>query len=451
MEKKKILIVNKFLYPNGGSETYIFELGKQLQREGHQVQYFGMQDERNIVGNRMQSYTSNMDFHGSRLSKLFYPFKIIYSAEARRAIRKVLEDFKPDVVHLNNFNFQITPSVIFEIRKYEKQEKKKIKILFTAHDYQLVCPNHMMRCPKTETNCNKCLEGVYLNCVKGSCIHGSKVKSILGAAEGYFYRIFKAYREIDVVICPSRFIERQLAHHPQLKGKTIWLQNFTTVNQKEEMREESSSSGMGEAERSEAKTATMESTQAKRIKTERAEVKRSESKKNEAGREMTEDYVLYFGRYSKEKGIETLVEVCRKLPEIRFVFAGKGPLEELVEQTANIENKGFLTGRELTELIKGARFSIYPSEWYENCPFSVMESIQYGTPVLGADIGGIPELIDDGITGEVFESGNRKELEEKIKKLWNDKKLAEQYRKNCEKKKFMDLEEYVTELKKYLE
>lgn len=416
MEKLNILIVNKFLYPNGGSETYIFELGKQLQKEGHQVQYFGMQDERNIVGNHMQSYTSNMDFHGSRFSKLLYPFKIIYSAEARRAIRKVLDDFKPDVVHLNNFNFQITPSVIFEIRKYEKQEKKKVKILFTAHDYQLVCPNHMMRCPKTETNCNKCLEGVYLNCVKGSCIHGSKVKSILGAAEGYFYRICKAYREIDTVICPSRFIEKQLAHHPQLKGKAVWLQNFTTASFAEE----------------------------------EMQLKKSEEGSREIPQEAAEDYVLYFGRYSKEKGIETLVNACRELQEIKFVFAGKGPLENLVDQTVNITNRGFLTGRELTELIKGARFSIYPSEWYENCPFSVMESIQYGTPVLGADIGGIPELIDNGITGEVFESGNQEELKEKIEKLWKNQELLENYRKNCRKKKFTNLEKYSKDLEKYL-
>ena len=95
----RVLIVNKFLYPNGGSETYIFEIGKQLKEMGHEVQYFGMEHEDNVVGNRIGSYTSNMDFHGGKLSKLFYPFKIIYSTEACKKIRAVLEDFKPDVVH----------------------------------------------------------------------------------------------------------------------------------------------------------------------------------------------------------------------------------------------------------------------------------------------------------------------------------------------------------------
>lgn len=395
-----VLIVNKFLYLNGGSETYILELGKLLQKEGHEVQYFGMQDERNILGNNVQSYTSNMDFHGGRLSKLLYPFKIIYSVEARRAIRKVLDDFCPDVVHLNNFNFQITPSVIFEIRKYEKQTGQKVKIVFTAHDYQLVCPNHMMRCPKTEENCSKCIDGAYLNCAKGNCIHGSKVKSILGSVEGYFYRVFKAYDKMDTVICPSRFIQLQLEHNPQLKGKTVWLQNFSTIQMAQEHQKEV----------------------------------------------QAEEYVLYFGRYSKEKGIETLIKACTELPGVKFVFAGKGPLEELVNRTANIENRGFLSGTGLEDLIRGAKFSIYPSEWYENCPFSVMESIQYGTPVLGADIGGIPELVKDGINGELFESGNIEELKKKILKLWNDEEVCKKYSKACVQTYFDSVEEYSRKL-----
>ena len=118
------------------------------------------------------------------------------------------------------------------------------------------------------------------------------------------------------------------------------------------------------------------------------------------------DYALYFGRFSEEKGIGTLIKVCRELPDVQFIFAGTGPLEETVSGVKNIKNVGFQKGEALEKLIREARFSIYPSEWYENCPFSVMESQMYGTPVLGADIGGIPELIQVGKTGELFESGN---------------------------------------------
>ena len=106
------------------------------------------------------------------------------------------------------------------------------------------------------------------------------------------------------------------------------------------------------------------------------------------------DYVLYFGRFSEEKGIGTLIKVCKELPDVQFIFAGTGPLEETVNGIKNIKNVGFQKGEALEKLIREARFSIYPSEWYENCPFSVMESQMYGTPVLGADIGVIPELIE---------------------------------------------------------
>ena len=146
----RVLIINKFLYPNGGSETYIFKLGEALEQHGHEVQYFGMEHEGRCVGNRVNAYTSGMDFHGgSKLSKLTYPIKTIYSKEARVQLRKVLDDFKPDVCHLNNFNYQLTPSIILEIVKWRKETGRDCKIIFTAHDYQLVCPNYMLNNPNT--------------------------------------------------------------------------------------------------------------------------------------------------------------------------------------------------------------------------------------------------------------------------------------------------------------
>lgn len=398
----KVLMVNKFLYPNGGSETYIFRLGEQLQKLGMEVQYFGMEDERNIVGNRVESYTSNMDFHSGKASKLLYPLKVIYSLEAKNAIRRVLEDFQPDAVHLNNFNYQLTPSILYEIRRFEKKRRKPVKILFTAHDYQLICPNHLMRCPQTGENCSKCAGGRYGNCIKGRCIHNSVLKSILGAVEGQIYRFLKTYRKIDMIICPSSFMQEQMERHPDLKGRTVMMHNFTTV------------SGEGKEELPEK-----------------------------------EDYIIYFGRYSKEKGMETLLKVCKELPEIPFVFAGAGPYEEQIKKITNIRNMGMLGKEELRSVVEKARFSIYPSEWYENCPFSVMESIQYGTPVIGADVGGIPELIRDGVTGTIFFSGCETQLKNKILELWSDNGRVRAYSRNCLEASFTSLEEYALRIKQY--
>lgn len=395
----KVLMVNKFLYPNGGSETYIFEIGKKLIELGHEVQYFGMEHEGRIVSNHADSYTPNMDFHTGKLQKLLYPFKILYSTEARKKIRVVLEDFVPDVVHLNNINFQITPAILYEIRDFEKKNKKKIKVVFTAHDYQWVCPNHMMYIPTTGEICDRCLGGKYGNCAKYKCIHGSTVKSILGSVESWLYHGRKTYDLVDAIICPSRFMAEQLATDPVLKDKLVVMHNFLTAE-------------------------ALEVTEEK------------------------EDYILYFGRYAKEKGIETLLEVCKELPDIPFIFAGSGPLKEEVAKVSNIKDVGFYSGDALKNLISKARFSIYPSEWYENCPFSVMESQMYGTPVIGADIGGIPELIQENKTGELYESGNKEQLRDVICSLWNDKERQKEYVEGCKHIRFDNLDEYCHKLLK---
>ncbi len=393
----KVLMINKFLYPNGGSETYIFKLGEYLEMQGHEVQYFGMEHEGRCVGNRVNAYTGDMDFHGgSKLAKLTYPIKTIYSAEARKKIRLVLDDFQPDVCHLNNFNYQLTPSIILEIVKWRKQTGHKCKIVFTAHDYQLVCPNHMCNNPNTHENCEKCLSGHFLNCTKGKCIHGSTAKSAIGTMEATFWKWNGVYKYIDKIICCSEFMKTKMDTNPLFKDKTVALHNFV----------------------------------------EKVEIKEVEKK----------DYVLYFGRFSEEKGIATLLNVCRELSDISFVFAGTGPLEESVNQIAHIQNVGFQKGEALEKLIREARFTIYPSEWYENCPFSVMESQMYGTPVLGANIGGIPELIQNGKTGELFESRNATELKEKICKLWNDKELCGEYSMNCKGISYDTMEVYCEKL-----
>lgn len=395
----RILMINKFLYHNGGSETYTFKLGECLESKGHQVQYFGMDSPKRCVGNNVNSYTSDMDFHSATIiKKLTYSLKTIYSSEARKKIRKVLDDFKPDVCHLNNFNYQLTPSVILEIRKWERQSGNRCKIIYTAHDYQLVCPNHMCNNPGTRENCERCLGGKYSNCLKGKCIHGSRAKSAAGMLEAYFWKLKKVYKQLDTIICCSEFMKSKLDTNPILATKTVAMHNFIEVASKKECEKE--------------------------------------------------DYVLYFGRYSEEKGISTLIQVCKELPEVKFVFAGTGPLEDKLAGIDNIKNVGFKTGTELEDLIRKARFSIYPSEWYENCPFSVMESQMYGTPVIGADIGGIPELIKDGVTGELFSSGNIDELREKIYKLWCDEKTILKYTEQCKNIDIETLDSYYNKLLK---
>ena len=281
----KILLVNKYLYRKGGAETYFIKLGEYLKSLGNEVEYFGMADERNCVGNRVEAYTENIDFHKKSLKHITYPFKIIYSVNARKQIRKVLSDFKPDVVHLNNFNYQLTPSIIYEIKKHN------IPIVYTAHDVQLVCPNHKLKNDYTDGLCRKCDGGKYFECVKNNCVHSSKIRSILGAVEAWYYKLRHTYKMIDLTVCPSEFMEKEISRNDDINGRTVTMYNFIDE-----------------------------------IKPLGAEC---------------ENYVLYFGRYSEEKGISNLVKAAKKLSNIPFVFAGKGELENEVNSADNIKNVGF--------------------------------------------------------------------------------------------------------------
>lgn len=382
----KILMVNKFLYPNGGSETYMFKLGEYLSALGHQVEYFGMEHKDRCVGNSTEQYTSCMDFHtANALNKIKYSLKTIYSKEAREKLNIVLDTFQPDVVHLNNFNFQLTPSIIYAVDDFDKRTGKRTKLVYTAHDYQLICPNHMMY--TNDEICEKCIGGNFSSCTKNKCIHGSALKSLLGTIEAKLYNGKNTYDRIDNIICCSEFIKTKLDTNPLFKNKTVTLHNFIDSVDK----------------------------------------KQTEKK----------DYILYFGRFAKEKGIETLINA----KEINFICAGSGPMEEEVNAAPNLTNIGFKTGAELEQLIREAKCTVYPSIWYENCPFSVMESIMYGTPVVASDIGGIPELIEDGKTGRLFEAGNTEKMIDAINSI--DSKLMSQH---CLGKDFDTVEAYCTKL-----
>ncbi len=390
----KVLLVNKFLYPKGGAETYVFKLGQTLEKFGNLVQYFGLENEKNIVGNHVGAYVSDMDFSAGIKKNLKAPFRIIYSKEARKKIKQVLYDFEPDVVHMNNIQFHLTPSMMLEIEKYRKATKRKVKIVYTAHDYQLICPTHGLF--DSDINvCEKCLGGNYTHCVRTKCMKNSRMKSFLATLDAYYWKHSKAYSYIDTIICPSNFLKGKLDTQKRFSDKTVSIHNFIEPCQISEVRKS--------------------------------------------------DYVLEFGHLSKDKGTDTLLEVAKRMPETRFVFAGYGASVERMKGIPNAEYVGFKTGDELEKLISEAAISIYPSEWHENCPFSVIESQMHLTPVVASRMGGIPELMQEGKTGELFEAGNSYELEKKIKLLLSPENLA-RYTENCKTIKFETPDTYCEKL-----
>ena len=391
----KILLVNKFLYPKGGAETYVLKLGQILRNHGHQVQYFGLDNEKNVVGNDAGAYVSDMDFGAGIKKNLTAPLRIIYCAEARKKIRAVLDDFQPDVVHLNNIQFHLTPSIILEVQKYRKDTGAAVRLVYTAHDYQLICPSHGLFDTNVQV-CEKCLGGNYTHCLRTKCVKNSRAKSLLGMLDAYWWKWSRAYHYVDRIICCSRFMKTKLDTQSRFRDKTVALHNFVDAVEPVAVEKE--------------------------------------------------DYVLEFGHLCRDKGTLTLLEVARRMPHVRFLFAGYGEAEAQIAQVENAEYVGFKTGTELEMLIRKAKVSVYPSAWYENCPFSVIESQMYGTPVIGSRMGGIPELIAEGQTGELFEAQNVDELEQKLRKLLETPGLLERYAQACLSHEFETAESYYQKL-----
>ena len=387
----KILMVNKFLYPRGGSESYMLSLGEHLEKLGHKVEYFGMYDEKNTVGNSLGKYTQNMDFHSKGISRFLYPFKIIYSLEAKKKITQVIDDFKPDIVHMNNINFQLTPSIIYGAKK------RGIAAVWTVHDYQMICPNHLLYNFDKNHPCEKCVGGSHINCIRNKCIHNSLVKSILGVIEAKLYSFLKTYKKVDLFICPSNFLEKKLLSAKSFyKGKTQTIHNF--IN-KEEF---ASFSGKGDS------------------------------------------YIVFVGRLSQEKGVELIAKTAKLLPQYTFMIAGSGPCENLLENIENVKLQGFLTGEKLTQLMGNAKVLLLTSVCYENCPLSILEAHSMGIPVVTMNSGGMAELVKDGVNGTLVKESSAEEIARKLKDTLENEDYYNNLKENCknEKDNILSVEQY---------
>lgn len=374
----KILLVNKFHYLKGGSEKYYFELGELLKEYGHEVAYFSMNNSKNIKTGDKEYFVEEIDLNtGSKLKAL----DVISSKENAKKMEEALEDFKPDIVHLNNFQRQLSASIIKPIKT------RNIPIVFTAHDVQAICPAITMI--DSELNvCEKCMHGKYINCVKKRCIKNSKLKSLLGAIEGKYYRRHKIYtKQIDYIITPSKFYKTKFINDGISENKISAIHNYI-------------------------------------------DVKQYNLKTNDNG------YALYFGRLSKEKGILNLIKAFSKLNKGSLYIAGDGPEKDNIIKFIkehNLEKKvkllGFLKKEEMSQQICDCKFVVVPSIWYENCPYTVLETLAIGKPLIGSNMGGIPELVNDNENGFIYKYDDIDELASKMKELFENEELVEKFGK----------------------
>ena len=359
----KILLANKFYYRRGGDCIYVLNLEKMLKAHGHEVAVFAMDYPENLDTPWKKYFPKNM----SKLMAFTRPFG---SHEVKSTFKKLLDDFKPDVVHLNNVHTQLSPVMA------ELAHQRGIKVVWTLHDYKLLCPRY--DCLKNgNTICETCFNGDKKACLDNKCMKGSKLASFIGFKEAVTWNRERLEACTDVFICPSQFMADKMVQGGFSKSKMQTLCNFIDV----EKCKFSSTDGTDDVELLPKK----------------------------------EDYYCFIGRLSHEKGAKTLIEAANQLP-YKLVIIGGGPLMDELKSVAhtNIEFVGFKQWDDIKQLVGKARFSVIPSEWYENNPLSVIEAQCLGTPVLGSHIGGIPELTD-----YTFSSGNIADLKTKIEKMWN--------------------------------
>jgi glycosyltransferase involved in cell wall biosynthesis len=367
----KILLVNKFFFLRGGAEASLFDTARLLRDKGHRVLFFSMRHPRNIASPFSRYFVSPVDFSRSASvgQKLKASLRILYSFEARRMIDRLLKKERPDLVHLHNIYHQISPSILRTIKNHG------LPAVMTLHDYKMVCAVYTLF--NRGKVCERCARRKFTHCLSNACRWGSRSLSLLNTLEMVLHHsILGLYDLIDGFISPSLFLKDKL-REMGFKGEIHYLPHFINL------------SGY-------------------------------EPSPTAGG-----DSLVYAGRLSPEKGLFTLLRAVQRL-DCRVKIFGEGPLRGGLEQQirdlslTNVSLLGHKSQEELKREIKNSRAVILPSEWYENNSRAVIEAFALGKPVIGARIGGIPELVRDGLTGRLFEPGNSEDLRRRILELIED-------------------------------
>jgi glycosyltransferase involved in cell wall biosynthesis len=369
----KVLLINKYYYLKGGSETYLFGLQKMLEENGHEIVTFSMEDKKNRESKFEDYFVENVEYseENGLVEKVRNGIGLIYSRQAYDKLCSLIESTKPDIAHVNLIYHQLTPSIFHALKKYN------IPVVFTSHDYKLICPNYKLF--NNNEICQKCVNGNYTNCFINSCHKDSKLYSLLLTVEAYYHKWRKSYDIADIVICPSKFMYNQLEKNRISNEKLVHLPNFLTNDF--------------------------------------LEVEYRVQKAN---------CILYYGRLSKEKGLDVLLDAKKKLKSVvNLKIIGTGPEEKRLKKRVQDENihgvefLGFKSGKKLVEEIQTAKATVIPAAWHEVFGLTIIESFSVGTPVIGSDVGGITELIEEGKNGFLFERNNAQDLANKIDELLN--------------------------------
>jgi glycosyltransferase involved in cell wall biosynthesis len=374
----RILHVNKFLFRRGGAEGYMADLAGLQRAAGHEVAFFGMTHPENEPQQYATAFPAYVEFEpapGSLPTRLRLAGRMLWSTSASRGIRSVIEDFRPDVVHVHNIYHQLSPSVLHPV------QQAGIPAVMTLHDYKLACPTYQFL-DKGEI-CTACVDGGPWQAVRRRCRNGSLTVSGMAALELSVHRLIGAYDPVRVFLCPSRFLAERMADAGVFPDRLLVQDNFADV----EAISPQQRPGFG---------------------------------------------VVYAGRLTREKGVDVLVraagmlarEMSTSAPLLQV--AGDGPERYRLEELATTEAPGAVVfhGRlpkeRLHDVIRAGSVCVVPSRWHENQPLAVLEAFACGVAVVATALGGLPDLIADGRTGRLVTHEDPKALVEALRPLVTD-------------------------------
>lgn len=355
----KILQINNQHYIKGGAHRIYLDTASLFKNKGHEVYFFSMKSDNSILYEKDKFFPIEIDYRNTSIIQKFKSIhKFIYNIYAAKKLKIFLEEVKPDIAHVHLFMGGLTTSILKVLKD------KNIPIIHSVHDYRLICPSYIFLDGQSKI-CERCKTGSYIHCVINKCSENNLIQSSILAMDSYYRKyVVKPDKFIDKYLFVSRFTyNKHLEFKYTDKSKSVIIHNF--IPNLDQI-----------------------------------------IPSYKRGR-----YFLYLGRLSREKGVITLINAAEDA-NVYIKIVGGGPLMDnnKICSNVNIEFLGYKSGKELWEIIQEASFIIVPSEWYENNPLSIIEAYAYGKPVIGSNIGGIPEIIENEKTGFLFENGNKEQL-----------------------------------------
>ena len=348
----RVLLLHNNYTVQGGAEVFFHEIGRLLEKNGHQVAKFSCAED-DIDAPYSPHFPQVPHYaDGGVLAKAARVPSVIYNREARDGLAKVIADFKPDIVHGFAIYGRLTPAIL------DAAKEAGVPAVLSCNDYKHICPNYKLF--HHGKVCEDCKGGKFYSAVQNRCCHDSLAVSAVSALEAYTHDKMDIWRKnIDRFLFASQFMAR--------KTHEFWGEGRVTTD----------------------------------ILQNPFDAEEHHVPLN-AGKSM-----LYFGRLIEEKGVDVLLAAARLCPGVPVVIVGDGPDRAKVElEAAELENVKFVGpawGEDLKQYLYNARAVVVPSLWHENFPYVILQAFAAGKPVVGSQRGGIPELIQAGPHGWLFE------------------------------------------------